>query len=156
MTVVGGLIPLLVILYFRMKHQKWSDVDSSSLNEGFVPTPPEKKTAEEPEVISTVPLASNVLNPKIIGIALIFVIGIFSTFKLSNVEVLVNSPSIDKEEAISIANQFLSDNNITLPDGYNAYAFDDSSYPASSFIWEELGEETYLSLLGSYLSLIHI
>ena len=42
MTVVGGLIPLLVILYFRMKHQKWSDVDSSSLNEGFVPTPPEK------------------------------------------------------------------------------------------------------------------
>ena len=70
---------------------------------------------------------------------------------MSNVEVLVNSPSIDKEEAISIANQFLSDNNITLPDGYNAYAFDDSSYPASSFIWEELGEETYLSLLGSYV-----
>ena len=151
MTVVGGLIPLLVILYFRMKHQKWSDVDSSSLNEGFVPTPPEKKTAEEPEVISTVPSASNVLNPKIIGIALIFVIGIFSTFKLSNVEVPVNSPSIDKEEAISIANQFLSDNNITLPDGYNAYAFDDSSYPASSFIWEQLGEETYLSLLGTYV-----
>ena len=83
--------------------------------------------------------------------ALIFVIGIFSTFKLSNVEVPVNSPSIDKEEAISIANQFLSDNNITLPDGYNAYAFDDSSYPASSFIWEQLGEETYLSLLGTYV-----
>ena len=58
---------MLVILYFRIKHQKWSDVDSSSLNEGFVPTPPEKKTAEEPEVISTVPSASNVLNPKIIG-----------------------------------------------------------------------------------------
>ena len=28
MTVIGGLIPLLVILYFRMKHQKWSDIDS--------------------------------------------------------------------------------------------------------------------------------
>ena len=145
MTVIGGLIPLLVILYFRMKHQKWSDVDSTSLNEGFVPTPPKKKTSEEQEIISTVPTASNVFNPKIVGIALLFVIGIFSTFKLSNVEVPVNSPSIDKEEAISIANQFLSDNNITLPDGYNAYAFDDSSYPASSFIWEELG-----------LSLIHI
>ena len=151
MTVIGGLIPLLVILYFRMKHQKWSDIDSSSLNEGFVPTPPKKKTSEEQEVISTVPTDSNVLNPKIVGIALLFVIGIFSTFKLSNVEVPVNSPSIDKEEAISIANQFLSDNNITLPDGYNAYAFDDSSYPASSFIWEELGQETYSSLLGSYV-----
>ena len=151
MTVIGGLIPLLVILYFRMKHQKWSDVDSASLNEGFVPTPPKKKTSEEQEVISTVPTDSNVLNPKIVGIALLFVIGIFSTFKLSNVEVPVNSPSIDKEEAISIANQFLSDNNITLPDGYNAYAFDDSSYPASSFIWEELGQETYSSLLGSYV-----
>ncbi len=151
MTVIGGLIPLLVILYFRMKHQKWSDIDSSSLNEGFVPTPPKKKTSEEQEVVNTVPTDSNVLNPKIVGIALLFVIGIFSTFKLSNVEVPVNSPSIDKEEAISIANQFLSDNNITLPDGYNAYAFDDSSYPASSFIWEELGQETYSSLLGSYV-----
>ena len=151
MTVIGGLIPLLVILYFRMKHQKWSDVDSASLNEGFVPTPPKKKTSEEQEVISTVPTDSNVLNPKIVGIALLFVIGIFSTFKLSNVEVPVNSPSIEKEEAISIANQFLSDNNITLPEGYNAYAFDDSSYPASSFIWEELGQETYASLLGSYV-----
>ena len=151
MTVIQGLIPLLVILYFRMKHQKWSDVDSSSLNEGFVPTPPKKKSSEEQEVVNTVPTASNVLNPKIVGIALLFVIGIFSTFKLSNVEVPVNSPSIDKEEAISIANQFLSDNNIKLPDGYNAYAFDDSSYPASSFVWEELGEETYLSLLGSYV-----
>ena len=151
MTVIGGLIPLLVILYFRMKHQKWSDIDSSSLNEGFVPTPPKKKTSEEQEVVNTVPTASNVLNPKIVGIALLFVIGIFSTFKLSNVEVPVNSPSIDKEDAISIANQFLSDNNITLPDGYNAYAFDDSSYPASSFIWEELGQETYSSLLGSYV-----
>ena len=151
MTVIGGLIPFLVILYFRMKHQKWSDVDSTSLNEGFVPTPPKKKTSEEQEIISTVPTASNVLNPKIVGIALLFVIGIFSTFKLSNVEVPINSPSIDKEEAISIANQFLSDNNIKLPDGYNAYAFDDSSYPASSFIWEELGQETYSSLLGSYV-----
>jgi hypothetical protein len=151
MTVIGGLIPFLVILYFRMKHQKWSDIDSSSLNEGFVPTPPKKKTSEEKEVVNTVPTASNVLNPKIVGIALLFFIGIFSTFKLSNVEVSVNSPSIDKEEAISIANQFLSDNNITLPDGYNAYAFDDSSYPASSFIWEELGQETYTSLLGSYV-----
>ena len=151
MTVVGGLIPFLVILYFRMKHQKWSDVDSTSLNEGFVPTPPKKKTSEEQEIISTVPTASNVLNPKIVGIALLFVIGIFSTLKLSNVEVPINSPSIDKEEAISIANQFLSDNNIKLPDGYNAYAFDDSSYPASSFIWEELGQETYSSLLGSYV-----
>ena len=151
MTVIGGLIPFLVILYFRMKHQKWSDVDSTSLNEGFVPTPPKKKTSEEQEIISTVPTASNVLNPKIVGIALLFVIGIFSTLKLSNVEVPINSPSIDKEEAISIANQFLSDNNIKLPDGYNAYAFDDSSYPASSFIWEELGQETYSSLLGSYV-----
>tara|TARA_Y100001968_G_scaffold209581_1_gene192747 strand:- start:1947 stop:5324 length:3378 start_codon:yes stop_codon:yes gene_type:complete len=151
MTVIGGLIPLLVILYFRIKHQKWSDVDSSSLNGGFLPTPPEKKALEQQEVVSTVSTASNVLNPKIIGIALLFVIGIFSNFKLSNVEVPVNSPSIDKEEAISIANQFLSDNNITLPDGYNAYAFDDSSYPASSFIWEELGQETYSSLLGSYV-----
>ena len=151
MTVVGGLIPFLVILYFRMKHQKWSDVDSTSLNEGFVPTPPKKKTSEEQEIISTVPTASNVLNPKIVGIALLFVIGIFSTLKLSNVEVPINSPSIDKEEAISIANQFLSDNNIKLSDGYNAYAFDDSSYPASSFIWEELGQETYSSLLGSYV-----
>ena len=151
MTVIGGLIPLLVILYFRLKHQKWSDIDSSSLNEGFVPTPPKKKASEEQEVVSAVANASNVLNTKIIGIALLFVFVIFSTFKLSNVEVPVNSPSIDKEEAISIANQFLSDNNITLPDGYNAYAFDDSSYPASSFIWEELGEETYLSLLGTYV-----
>ena len=121
------------------------------MNEGFVPTPPKKKASEEQEVISAVANPSNVLNTKIIGIALLFVIVIFSTFKLSNVEVPVNSPSIDKEEAISIANQFLSDNNITLPDGYNAYAFDDSSYPASSFIWEELGQETYSSLLGSYV-----
>jgi hypothetical protein len=45
----------------------------------------------------------------------------------------------------------LLDNDITLPEGYNAYAFDDSSYPSSSFIWQELGEEKYKALLGSYV-----
>ena len=67
MTVIGGLIPLLVILYFRMKHQKWSDVDSASLNEGFIPTPPKKKTSEEQEVVNAVPTASNVLTQKLLG-----------------------------------------------------------------------------------------
>tara|TARA_S200000501_G_scaffold278147_1_gene262060 strand:+ start:1610 stop:4957 length:3348 start_codon:yes stop_codon:yes gene_type:complete len=151
MTVIGGFIPLLVILYFRIKHQKWSDIDPASLNEGFIPDPPRKKITEQKEAVVNFPSATNVLNPKVIGVALLFIIGTFSTFKLSNVEVPIDSPSIDQEKAIAIANQFLSDNNITLPDGYNAYAFDDSSYPSSSFVWQELGEERYNSLLGSYL-----
>ena len=49
------------------------------------------------------------------------------------------------------ADQRLKENNIILPEGYNAYAFDDSSYPSSSFVWEELGQDTYMSLLGSYI-----
>ena len=151
MTVIGGLIPLLVILYFRMKQKGWSDVDTASLNEGFVPTPPKVKVTEQKKEINEVSTATNVLSLKVIGVALLFIIGIFSTFKLSNVEVPVKSPSIDKEEAISIANNFLSSNNIILPEGYNAYAFDDSSYPSSSFVWEELGQDTYMSLLGSYI-----
>ena len=151
MTVIGGFIPLLVILYFRMKNKKWSKIDNSSLNEGFVPDPPQKKVSEEKEAVTDSPSNTNVFNPKFIGLALLFIVGIFSTLKLSNVEVPVNSPSIDKEEAIAIANKFLLNNNITLPDGYNAYAFDDSSYPSSSFVWQELGEEKYNSLLGSYV-----
>ena len=151
MTVVGGFIPLLVILYFRMKNQKWSEIDPASLNEGFVPDPPKMKVKEQQETVIVSQSATNVLNPKVIGVALLFIIATFSTFKLSNVEIPVNSPSIDKEEAISIANKFLLDNDITLPEGYNAYAFDDSSYPSSSFIWQELGEEKYKSLLGSYV-----
>ena len=39
MTVLGGAIPLLVILYFRMKADKWSELDDDSLNKGFKPTP---------------------------------------------------------------------------------------------------------------------
>ena len=113
MTVIGGFIPLLVILYFRMKHQKWSEIDSASLNEGFVPDPPKKKVEEPKETVAKSPSATNVLNPKVIGVALLFVIGTFSTFKLSNAEVPINSPSIDKEKAISIANQFLVDNNMS-------------------------------------------
>ena len=151
MTVIGGFIPLLVILYFRMKHQKWSEIDPASLNEGFVPDPPKMKAKEQNETVIVSSSTTNVLNPKVIGVALLFIIATFSTFKLSNVEIPVNSPSIDKEEAISIANKFLMDNDISLPEGYNAYAFDDSSYPSSSFVWQELGEEKYKSLLGSYI-----
>ena len=151
MTVVGGLIPFLVILYFRLKHKKWSDIKTSSLNKGFVPTPPEKNDSSQKEVTFETQTTTNVMNPKVIGVALLFIIGVFSTFKLSNVEVLVNSPSINKEEAISIANKFLEENNVLLPEGYNAYAFDDSSYPSSSFLWQELGQDTYNSLFGSYV-----
>ena len=151
MTVVGGLIPFLVILYFRLKHKKWSDIKTSSLNKGFVPTPPEKNDSSQKEATFETQTTTNVMNPKVIGVALLFIIGVFSTFKLSNVEVLVNSPSINKEEAISIANKFLEENNVLLPEGYNAYAFDDSSYPSSSFLWQELGQDTYNSLFGSYV-----
>ena len=151
MTVIGGLIPFLVILYFRLKHKKWSDIKTSSLNKGFVPTPPEKNDSSQKEVTFETQTTTNVMNPKVIGVALLFIIGVFSTFKLSNVEVLVNSPSINKEEAISIANKFLEENNVLLPEGYNAYAFDDSSYPSSSFLWQELGQDTYNSLFGSYV-----
>ena len=80
---------------------------------------------------------------KFLYLALLFIIALFSTFKLSNVEIPVNSPSLAKEEAISIANNLLLANDITLPEGYNDYAFDDSSYPSSSFIWQELGEAQY-------------
>ena len=151
MTVVGGLIPFLVILYFRLKHKKWSDIKTSSLNKGFVPTPPEKNDSSQKEATFETQTTTNVMNSKVIGVALLFIIGVFSTFKLSNVEVLVNSPSINKEEAISIANKFLEENNVLLPEGYNAYAFDDSSYPSSSFLWQELGQDTYNSLFGSYV-----
>ena len=151
MTVIGGLIPFLVILYFRLKHKKWSDIKTSSLNKGFVPTPPEKNDSSQKEATFETQTTTNVMNPKVIGVALLFIIGVFSTFKLSNVEVLVNSPSINKEEAISIANKFLEENNVLLPEGYNAYAFDDSSYPSSSFLWQELGQDTYNSLFGSYV-----
>ena len=151
MTVVGGLIPFLVILYFRLKNKKWSDIKTSSLNKGFVPTPPEKNDSSQKEATFETQATTNVMNPKVIGVALLFIIGVFSTFKLSNVEVLVNSPSINKEEAISIANKFLEENNVLLPEGYNAYAFDDSSYPSSSFLWQELGQDTYNSLFGSYV-----
>ncbi len=47
MTIIGGLIPLLVILYFWYKNKGWSEVDKSNLNEGFIPNPPEKKQVEE-------------------------------------------------------------------------------------------------------------
>lgn len=151
MTVVGGLIPFLVILYFRLKHKKWSDIETNSLNKGFVPTPPKKNESSQNEATFESQTTTNVMNPKVIGVALLFIIGVFSTFKLSNVEVLVNSPSINKEEAISIANKFLEENNVLLPEGYNAYAFDDSSYPSSSFLWQELGQDTYNSLFGSYV-----
>ena len=151
MTVVGGLIPFLVILYFRLKHKKWSDIETNSLNKGFVPTPPEKNESSQNEATFESQTTTNVMNPKVIGVALLFIIGVFSTFKLSNVEVLVNSPSINKEEAISIANKFLEENNVLLPEGYNAYAFDDSSYPSSSFLWQELGQDTFNSLFGSYV-----
>ena len=76
---------------------------------------------------------------------------VFSTMKVSPIEVDVKSPSITKNEAIAIAEKFLDDKNIILPEGYNPYAFDDSSYPASSFVWEALGKEVYFDLYGTYI-----
>jgi len=149
MTILGGSIPLLVILYFWYKNKGWSEIDQSNLNEGYIPNPPEKKPVEEKTVFSSSSIKP--LNPKTISVALIFIIGVFTTIKISPIEVDIKSPSIDKNQAISIAEKFLQDKNILLPEGYNPYAFDDSSYPASSFAWEALGKEVYFDLYGTYI-----
>ena len=149
MTIIGGLIPLLVILYFWYKNKGWSEVDKSNLNEGFIPTPPEKKQVEKKIIFEE--SSGKPLSIKTISIAIIFIVAVFSTMKVSPIEVDVKSPSITKNEAIAIAEKFLDDKNITLPEGYNPYAFDDSSYPASSFVWEALGKEVYFDLYGTYI-----
>ncbi len=149
MTVLCGAIPLLVILYFRMKANGWSSIDNASLNKGFKPSPPEiskNKQESTPSIQQNSPL-----NKKVIFGSLLFVIVGMTSFKFTGSDVSIDSPQVSREQAIAIAQDFLGEQDIAIPEGYEGYAMIASSYPGSGFIWEELGPETFNNLLGSYV-----
>ena len=149
MTVLCGAIPLLVILYFRMKANGWSELDDKALNKGFKPTPPEM--SEHKEEAKAVVRDGSPLNKKILLGSIIFIVIGMTSLKFSDSDVSIDSPSIDREQAISIAEEFLSANDIELAAGYEGYAMITTTYPGSRFIWEELGSDTFNDLLGSYV-----
>ena len=149
MTVLCAAIPLLVILYFRMKANGWTELDNTALNKGFEPTPPEiSKHKEESKAIIR---DGSPLNKKILLGSIVFIVIGMASFKFSGSDVSIDSPSIDREQAISIAEEFLSTKNIDLAEGYEGYAMVATGYPGSGFIWEELGSDTFGDLLGSYV-----
>ena len=149
MTVLGGAIPLLVILYFRMKADKWSDLDDDSLNKGFEPKPP--TISENKKTSTTIESDGSPVNKKILLGSTLLVVIAMTTFQFNNSDIAIDSPNINREQAIGIAEEFLVDQDITLPEGYQGYAMVAETYPASDFIWEELGSDTFKDLLGSYV-----
>ena len=149
MTVLCAAIPLLVILYFRMKANRWSEIDDSSLNKGFEPTPPEIPAVKEKSK-ATIQDGSP-LNKKILLGSILFIVVAMASFKFNSSDVSLDSPTINREQAIGIAEDFLVTQNITLPEGYEGNAMVVTGYPASGFIWEELGSDAFSDLLGSYV-----
>ena len=149
MTVLGGAIPLLVILYFRVRANKWSEIDDTSLNKGFEPTPPEVQKAKEKS--TAIVQDGSPLNKKVLLGSIIFIVVAMASFQLSDSDVSIESPSVNREQAIDIAEDFLVTKNITLAEGYEGNAMVVTDYPASDFIWEELGSDTFNNLLGSYV-----
>ena len=149
MTVLGGAIPLLVILYFRMKANRWSELDDNSLNKGFKPTPP--AISDNKKTTTVIADNGSPLNKKILLGSILLVVIAMTTFKFNDSDVAIDSPTINREQAIHIAEDFLANQNITLPEGYQGYAMVTETYPASDFVWEELGSDTFKDLLGSYV-----
>lgn len=150
MVVFFLFLPLLLVLFFRLKNKKWKLVASKFLNSGWQKTPGKQEFAEEVEQ-AAVPEKNYtkwLLPMGIIGFVLWL---IFTPFE-NNAPLL----ELSKKEAVRIAQQ-------EIKDRYNAHSEDwailtsvaDKIDTRDIFVWREGGKEMYDSLLSNFLAPPH-
>lgn len=150
LVIIGALVPLGIVLLQRYRSGRWHDLKDAAFNQSFQPEIPVKNKAQTVEEIKPdkdTPCISN----KVLGfVLLVSMIGLW-VFQDNRIDIKMDSVQLDRKEAITIAKDYLINNNIQLDESYKAYARFNRGNRSDAFVWQELGEVAYKDLAGSYL-----
>lgn len=142
------LVPLWIVLWRRFRAKSWQEIPESELNSGWIPRE-KKKDKEEAAVIP-----SQVMSGKIVSgfaVAGIFCLIIWSV--MTDFSLYVPKTTITRIEARDIGKAAMTEFDfnewqvLPLMEGFQGQQH--------QFVWREGGRDTYINLLGKYLSTPH-
>lgn len=140
-------VPLWIILYFRIKNRKWTEVPDKLRNSGWEPPlEPEEKVQKEIEVQPERKSYTRLLIPA--GVAGLALWLFFTPFKQDAPKL-----EISKEQAVEIATKALNERFNVDPEEWTVLtSITDNAGLQHKFIWQEAGKENYEKYLGGFLS----
>ncbi|HSC25429.1 MAG TPA: CPBP family intramembrane glutamic endopeptidase [Candidatus Babeliales bacterium] len=154
------LLPIIILLYARIKKGNWTSLPQSVLNDAWQPFSPVIEQKEETIIIAPISCTFPKSLQKwvcILGIFGLIVWILVTPFTHDGVTITRN-----RNESVQSAYQFLQQNNILLNESWQIlplffahYKLDCHSNLQHKFIWQEGGKELYHSLLGTYLHPAH-
>jgi len=148
-------IPLLIILFARLKTKKWTELPEESLNKSWKPE--EKKVKQKQQAIIIRKIFR--LNPIMKTTILLFgLAGIISWIYFTPFDHHAKSLNVSQSQAIAIAKKALRDSGIKVPTNWKALPILLGNYTQSTdrkfqhhFIWRS-DKKLYKKLLGKYLN----
>ncbi|MEE8398531.1 MAG: CPBP family intramembrane glutamic endopeptidase [Desulfobacterales bacterium] len=148
MVILLSLTPVWVVLWARWKAGKWSELGTGLLNRAYKPQPVVAKTETKETTDPSAYNASTGRAALIFAAAGILLFVFFSPFSGP-----VPGLKISRHDAIKKAETYLNHRGIQMDSDWNRLVRITRPGPGQqdSFVWQQLGETTYHSLLGSYL-----
>ncbi len=152
MVVFLTLVPLLVIAGGRLKVKRWEELDEDAFNRSWQPAAVPARV-EEAVVGKPRPLLPRTTG-RVVLVAGALSVGLWVA--LSDFHSDVPPLQIGREDAMTKARQTIADRGINLGRSWRTLAGVRGGIDGGDrFVWQEGGEETYRSLLGTYLEPPH-
>jgi len=149
MVIILTFIPIWVILRARLKTGSMFNISSNFFNSSFIPSEIIVKTNENEFNAEDIKIDKN-YRFYMIAFFIISILSLssYTDNKYSNLNI-----EKSRNEAISIANAYIQDNNIDLGDEWTVISqFDNGEISYEDrYIWNELSPDVYDKLLGTYL-----
>ncbi len=149
MIIILTLVPVLVIIWSRIRAGKWNVLQPIHYNKSWQPEIKPDKPTVEPQPEKPKPISGKTLQiiiaAGLICLALWFVFVEFNNY--------APTLSMSRTEAEQAAEKVLSDRNIEVSEKFEKLSCIDTPLDQSDkFIWQEGGEEMYQSLIGEYMA----
>jgi len=149
LIIIFTFVPLLVVLWHRIRIKKWKEVKKENYNESW--KPPEKV---KPEPVQTKPEEKPVLSlSKCRLLIMVGIAGLVVWFFTTSFQNYAPNFAINRGEAEKIARETMKEKDIELSDPWQLVSrVQEPLGDDDRFIWQNEGEEKYQTLLGEYLS----
>ena len=154
MVFLVAFIPLGVVFVQRCRAKQWNELKDEAFNRSFEPeTKPEVivDTSEKARPKSAATGIQYRENKKLWVIGILLSMTGLWIFQDNRIDIPMDSIELNRAEAITVAEAYLEENNIQLNEGYKGYASYNAHNHSDTFVWQELGEDAYNDLVGSYL-----
>lgn len=161
LIIIGALLPLLYVLFARLKKGKWNHLPESAHNHAWQPSTSLSEEKEEKEAVpqESLKTSTTTAHKTIIGLGIIsLIVWIYGTrFTHDGITITCN-----RQEAVTFADSFLAEKNSiltapwkTLPLIFTHYKLVPDIAQQHTFIWKKGKKDLYHALLGTYLEPAH-